>query len=86
MAEGERARYPANYFEKPSITMEVAECFDQHNPSVDQADESPCTPRATVTVAALAACPWCAPWDALIQTWCEESIELVSSPPAPECG
>lgn len=66
--------------------MKVAECFAQHTPGVDQVDESPHSPRATVAVAALAACLWGNPQDALIQTWCEESIELVSNPPAPECG
>ena len=66
--------------------MKVAGRFAQHFPRVDQADESLQTPQATVAVAALAACPWGNPWDALIQTWCEESIELVSNPPAPECG
>lgn len=86
MAEGENVRYPANYFEKLSNTMKVAQCFAPHNPSVDQVDESPRTPRATVAVAALAACPWGNPWDASIPTWCEESIELIGSPPAPECG
>ena len=66
--------------------MKVAERFAQHIPSVDQADESPHSPRATVAVAALAACLWGDPQDALTWTWREESIELVGSPPAPECG
>ncbi|KRX34056.1 hypothetical protein T05_12692 [Trichinella murrelli] len=66
--------------------MNEAGCFAQHNPSVDQADESLQPPWATMAVAALAACPWRNPWDALILTWCEEPIELAGSPPAPECG
>ena len=69
-----------------SSTLEVAQRFAPHNPSVDQADEPPHSPRVTVAVAALAACPWGHPWDASILTRCEESIELIGSPPAPECG
>ena len=50
MAEGENVRYPANYFEKPSTTMKVAQRFAPHDPGVDQADESPRSPRVTGVV------------------------------------